>query len=42
MREFNGTEPKLHQDEGGKFVKVTLQLSSDAEATDSEEMARQS
>lgn len=26
MREFNGTEAELVQDEGGKFVRVTLQL----------------
>ncbi len=26
MREFNGTEAELYQDEGGKFVRVTLRL----------------
>ena len=24
MREFNGTEPEIVQDEGGKFVRVTF------------------
>jgi ATP-dependent DNA helicase RecG len=28
MREFNGTDPELLQDEGGKFVRVTLWLES--------------
>ena len=26
MREFNGTEPEIVQDEGGKFVRVTFQI----------------
>ena len=26
MREFNGTEPELVQDEGGKFVRVTFRI----------------
>lgn len=30
MREFNGTDAELTQDEGGKFVRVTLQLEGGA------------
>ena len=26
MQEFNGTEPELVNDEGGKFVRVTFRL----------------
>ncbi len=31
MREFNGTEPDIVQDEGAKYVKVTFQLDSSEE-----------